>query len=153
MRSAVSGLLFAVERAGETLHAVEKTMASVLVVDDDKAVRILVKDILETRHHESIGVGSAKEALQFCRQKSFDLIVIDLWMPGINGLELIRALRTASIKVPVLLISGNLDDVSLRVAKLFDAVETLSKPFGMVELLAAVDKTLNHHPRKRAKAS
>ena len=97
--------------------------------------------------------GAAKEALQFCRHKSFDLIVIDLWMPGINGLELIRALRTASIKVPVLLISGNLDDRSRRAAKLFDAVETLSKPFGMVELLAAVDKTLNHHPRKRAKAS
>jgi DNA-binding NtrC family response regulator len=124
-------------------------MASILVVDDDEHVRILIKDILETGLHESIGVGSAKEALQFCRQKSFDLIVTDLSMPGISGLELIRALRTASIKVPVLLISGTLDDHIRRAAMLFDAVETLCKPFGLVDLLAAVDKTLEHHRQKR----
>jgi len=127
-------------------------MASILVVDDDEHVRILIKDILETRLHQSIGVGSAKEALQFCRQKSFDLIVTDLAMPGINGLELIRALRTASIRVPVLLISGSLDNHIRRAAMLFDAVETLSKPFGLVELLAVVDKTLDITARKGAKA-
>jgi CheY-like chemotaxis protein len=129
-------------------------MASILVVDDDKPVRILIKDILETRFHETIGVSSAKEALQLCRQKNFDLIITDLSMPGMNGLELIRALRTASLDVPVLLISGSLDSHFQGLAKLFDAVETLCKPFGLAELLAAVDKSLDHHhPPKKTKAA
>jgi len=128
-------------------------MASILVVDDDKPVRILIKDVLEMRLHESIAVGSAKEALQLFRQKNFDLIITDLSMPGMNGLELIRALRTASSKVPVLLISGTLDSPFQSAAKEFDAVETLVKPFKLVELLAAVDKSLDHHPQKKGKGS
>jgi CheY-like chemotaxis protein len=128
-------------------------MASILVVDDDKPIRILIKDILETRLHQSIAVGSAKEALQLCRQKSFDLIVTDLSMPGMTGLELIRALRTASSKVPVVLISGTLDNHVQSAAKSLDAVETLVKPFKLVELLAAVDKSLDRHHQKKSKAA
>jgi len=128
-------------------------MASILVVDDDKPVRILIKDIVETRLHETIAVGSAKEALQLWRQKSFDLIITDLSMPEMNGLELIRALRTASSKVPVLLISGTLDSHFQLAAKSFDAVETLVKPFKLVELLAAVDKSLDHHHKKTKTAT
>jgi CheY-like chemotaxis protein len=124
------------------LPGTKEKVSTILVVDDQELVRELIKEILESQAHEPIPVGSARKALELCKQKRFDLVITDLAMPDMDGLELIRALRAARIDVPVLAVSGSLNRDFLRIASLLGAVETLSKPFELGDLLAAVDKSL-----------
>src|SRR5262245_33492110 len=128
-------------------------MSSILVVDDDQYIRALIKEILELQGHDLVTVGSAKEVLRLCRAKRFDLIITDLAMPEMDGLELIRALRTAEVDVPVLAVSRTLNIQFLRIATRLGAVETLSKPFQLAELLAAVDRSLRKQPAQPITAS
>jgi CheY-like chemotaxis protein len=120
----------------------KEKVPAILVVDDEDYVRDLIKEILELQAHETITVGSARRALELCKQKRFDLVITDLAMPEMDGFELIQALRAARIEVPVLAVSGSLNRDFLRIAGLLNAVETLSKPFELVDLLAAVDKSI-----------
>jgi CheY-like chemotaxis protein len=91
-------------------------MPLILVVDDEEYIRTLAKEALEPEGHVVVTSGSAKEALQLCQQRSFDLLVTDLQMPAMTGFELMGALRDARINVPILVISGTHSGRSLRTA-------------------------------------
>jgi CheY-like chemotaxis protein len=122
-------------------------MPLILAVDDEEYIRTLAKEVLELEGHVVVTTGSAKEALQLCQQRSFDLLVTDVQMPAMTGLELMRALRAAGINVPILVISGTHTGLSLRTATSLGALGTLSKPFSVAELLGAVNKILGSAPR------
>jgi len=128
-------------------------MSAILVVDDEDYLRDLIKEILEMHGHDAVAIGSAQAALQLCQRMPFDLVITDVAMPGMDGLELIRALRAARLDLPVLAISGSLSGQFVRATAPLGAVETLSKPFQLVELLAAVDKSLAKRPAQAVTAS
>jgi two-component system, chemotaxis family, chemotaxis protein CheY len=122
-------------------------MPLILVVDDEEYIRTLAKEVLELEGHVVVTSGSAKEALQLCQKRSFDLLVTDVQMPTMTGLELTRALQDARINVPILVISGTHSGRSLRAAASHGALGSLSKPFTVAELLGAVNKILGSAPR------
>jgi CheY-like chemotaxis protein len=118
-------------------------MSSILVVEDEQQVRSLIKETLELGGYPDINVvGSGKEAVQFCQERVPDLVITDLVMPDMDGLQLIRSLRKSDSNLRIVAISGAAVNNLLKMAIALGAIGTLGKPFTANELLAMVDKIL-----------
>ncbi|MGZ8783381.1 MAG: response regulator [Gaiellaceae bacterium] len=119
------------------------TVIRVLVVDDEQAVRDLTVEILRRSGHEPQGVASAKRALELLDLEPFDLVVSDVVMPEMTGVELLYELRARKHQVPVVLMTGGSQNPE-RTTNAVHAGATglLYKPFSQDELRAAVAKAL-----------
>lgn len=109
-------------------------MATVVVIDDDRTVRLAMARMLEFSGFHVLDFEDARPALDEVDFSKADLIVTDLQMPT-PGDELLRVLRQRGIKVPVVVVSGILDDEAERMLKELGADRTMSKPFLMSELV------------------
>jgi CheY-like chemotaxis protein len=119
-------------------------MALILVVDDEDYLQRLIGETLNIGGHKVVLAGSGKEASLLCKERVFDLVITDLVMPDMDGLELIRCLRASHNHLPILAISGAYDGV-LKIAAALGAAGTLKKPFGPDELSSMVDQILGRH--------
>jgi two-component system KDP operon response regulator KdpE len=110
-------------------------VSRVLVVDDEAALRRVVRDALEQAGHEVEAAVDADEALALAADGAFDLIVTDLAMPRRDGLELVKEVRKSSA-VPILVLTVRGDEREK--VKLLDAGadDYVTKPFGVAELVA-----------------
>ena len=119
-------------------------MARVLVVDDDPDIRALLVFKLATRGHEVLVAANGLAGLEVCRVASPDLVLVDMNMPVMGGLEMIRTLRTTSsgIELPVVMLSamGELEGRDAAIAA--GAVDCISKPFSLADLVARVELQL-----------
>lgn len=119
-------------------------MAHILLIDDDDKLRVLLCHALEQNDHSVCAVSDGQEALrQF--DDSVQLIIIDMLMPHMGGLETIDALRKRDPSVPIIGISGGGEIASeeyLGVARTIGADRTLAKPFAQPALLRAVNELL-----------
>lgn len=117
-------------------------MLRVLVVDDEPAVRDTLSRALRRAGHDAVAVATARDGVIAIDAGRFDAVVTDICMPEVDGIELIRRLRTATQPLPVLAISGGgvsgIDGL-LPMAELLGARATLHKPFAPSELVAAVE--------------
>ena len=116
-------------------------MSSILVVEDEEHFRDIIKQVLELEGHHVSLAGSGEEAVKLCQGLTFDLVITDLVMPGMNGLDLTSFLRRFHPNLPVLVFSGA-SEALLEEAAARGAVLTLRKPFTAEELLAMVDRIL-----------
>jgi CheY-like chemotaxis protein len=120
-------------------------MKKILLIDDDDLSRGAVHKMLERAGYVVHSTGDGRGALDRYRGEPADLVITDLIMPDIDGLEIIQQLRRISPTVRVLAISGGgrVDaEEYLSVARKFGAVEVLSKPFTGQELKKAVEAAL-----------
>lgn len=110
----------------------------ILIVDDDPGQRSLLNSFLATQGFETVVVDSGDRALEKLRSETFDLMISDVRMPGLSGLETLRQARKEKITVPVLLVTA-FTDVRDAVAAMRDgAVNYLAKPIDLDELLVSV---------------
>jgi DNA-binding response OmpR family regulator len=126
-------------------------MAKILLVDDDPLVRTSLADVLSESGHQVAEAVDGDDGLSALARESFDLVVLDILMPGREGLETIREIRKQWTTLPVLAISGggrNRWCDFLRMATEFGANETLAKPFLSHEFVACVARLLGA-PRDR----
>jgi CheY-like chemotaxis protein len=125
----------------------EKAVSAVLVVDDIDVVRLTLRKFLERGGHKVTACGSADEAEALLRTWTPDIVVTDLWMPGRDGLSLIRDVRQRHARLPVIAITGGAPGMaqtsSRDEATLAGADRVLLKPVGMQELLSAVQEALD----------
>jgi CheY-like chemotaxis protein len=113
----------------------------ILVIDDEDVIRQLLKEMLEWEGYVVTTAANGKEGLQLYRLELPDLIITDIFMPEMEGLETIRALQEGSSKVKIIAISGGGErgmTSFLSLAKRFGALCTLQKPFSREELLELV---------------
>jgi two-component system response regulator MprA len=109
---------------------------NVLVVDDDSAIREALDRALRANGYDVALANDGTEALEAVESASFDAVVLDVLMPGRNGIEVCRSLRNAGNRVPVLILTAR-DAVPDRVAGLeAGADDYLVKPFALEELIA-----------------
>jgi DNA-binding response OmpR family regulator len=120
-------------------------MTRILVIDDDDSVSIAIKLVLVREGFDVITVPGGKGGLQAVELYAFDLVIVDMVMPDIDGLETIRLLHEIAPKVPVIAVSGYMFTPStaatsdfLGVADRFGITYCLHKPFRPEELLVAV---------------
>jgi two-component system KDP operon response regulator KdpE len=110
-------------------------LSRVLVADDEPAIRKVVRDALERDGHEVVAAIDGQEALERFEEGTFDLVVTDLAMPRVDGLELVKEIRRRSA-VPVLVLTVRGEEREK--VRLLDlgADDYVTKPFGVAELVA-----------------
>jgi EAL domain-containing protein (putative c-di-GMP-specific phosphodiesterase class I) len=116
---------------------------SLLVVDDDDAVLKMTRRALERRGYRVVACSSGEEALRQLGQGSFDCMVSDVQMPGINGLRLLRAVRDRDLDIPVILMTGSPEVASAAAAVEYGAYQYLIKPVGNQRLTRVVARAVN----------
>jgi putative two-component system response regulator len=124
-------------------------VSRVLVIDDEHVIRMLVMEILEAAGHEVTGAESAERALTLLDANDFDLVVSDVVMPGLSGLELLEVVRTRRASLPVILVTGAGTYDTLSQALSRGAAGLVTKPFAHAELQAAVADALERASRSR----
>jgi two-component system response regulator MprA len=108
----------------------------VLVADDDRAIRDALVRALELEGYEAVAVPDGAAALEESRRQPVDVLVLDLMMPGVDGLTVCRVLRAEKDRTPILMLTARTETVD-RVAGLdAGADDYLAKPFALDELLA-----------------
>ena len=120
-------------------------MASIVVVDDDEQIRRLLRRILQQHDHEVREAPNGQAGIELCRASRPDVVIMDLVMPGKEGLEAIRELRQDDPELRIVAISGGgvgHPQAYLSMAERFGAQRALAKPFGAAEILEAVADVL-----------
>ena len=115
----------------------------VLVIDDEPPIRKLLRMGLETQGYQIMDASNAKTALELMSDKP-DLVILDLGLPDMQGLELLRQIRAAREDVPIVVLSSRGDEVAKVAALDQGADDYVTKPFGMEELLARIRAALRH---------
>lgn len=116
--------------------------ARILIVDDEDYVRDLIRNALEPCGFEIATAASGEEALEELQRAEFDLVLSDVVMPGMEGLELLKQIRKRHPGVKVVILTGYAREQNISDFLLNGAEEYLLKPFQVHELLATVGKLL-----------
>jgi two-component system response regulator (stage 0 sporulation protein F) len=120
-------------------------MATILIIDDEEIIRVLLRSALEAAGHEVVEAANGREGLDLYRRRPADLVITDIIMPGLNGLDMLLELTREFLHAKVIAISGAGGEKNvLDVAKLLGARQTFQKPFSMPHLLGAVRYELEH---------
>jgi len=120
------------------------TPLRLLIVDDEPPIRRFLRTALVAQDYRVEEAADAEAALDFLKRNPVDLIVLDLGLPGMDGLEVLRRLRAQGTAMPVIILSSR-DDEAGKVAALdLGADDYVSKPFGVEELSARIRVALRH---------
>ena len=119
-------------------------MAKIVVADDDADIRDLVVFKLQHSGHDIVGVGDGAAAVAACQLDIPDLVILDVMMPGMSGLEACRAMRAdpALAGVPVILLTARAQEADIENGFSVGADDYVVKPFSPRELAARVDAVL-----------
>ena len=120
-------------------------MAHVLVVDDDDDVRAVVRKVVTKLGHQVWDVADGQQALRLLETSPMDLIISDVYMADMDGMELLVRIQQLDLHVPVVVISGGgykAKDEILKMAAACGAVATLDKPFTVEQLRETVEPFL-----------
>lgn len=115
-------------------------MAEILIVDDAPDIRAFIATVLTNAGHHVLEAGDGQEGLRLLDEHPIQLIITDLVMPEMDGIEMLRRVRKLTPPVPVIAVSGGSmhSPVYLGAAKHLGAVRVLHKPFNKLSLLQAV---------------
>ena len=118
-------------------------MAKILVVEDDPAIRAVIQELLESADFAVTTATDGVDALERLRQESFDLMLCDVWMPRLGGLDLLRSLRVES-RTPPRVIVMTADDTPETVLQALreQAFQYIAKPFDPVAMLEQLEHVL-----------
>ncbi|KAA0594538.1 two-component system KDP operon response regulator KdpE [Azospirillum lipoferum] len=116
----------------------------VLVVDDEPPIRRFLRTSLTAQGYDIVEAEDGTKALEEVRRRSPDLLVLDLGLPGIDGLEVIRRLRGSGVTLPIIVLSSRVDEAGKVEALDLGADDYVTKPFGVEELLARIRTAMRH---------
>jgi CheY-like chemotaxis protein len=132
-------------------------VANVLVVDDEPAVRTIVKLLLERERHVVTLAADGRAGLAALAASPIDLLIVDLFMPGMDGLETLREVRRQQPDLPVIVMSGTSLDAPglqapdfLAMAVKLGAVRAIQKPFKPRDIIGSVEECLGAAAPPRA---
>jgi DNA-binding response OmpR family regulator len=120
-------------------------MALIVVMEDDAGTRMLVASVLKRDGHVVLGAEDAEQGLELVRQRRPELVISDVQMPGMNGFQMLAALRQdpASASTPVILLTSLQERAHIRIGMTTGADDYITKPFKAMELREAVAAQLN----------
>jgi FixJ family two-component response regulator len=130
-----------------------KDAAMVFVIDDDPGIRASIQGLLKSVGLRSEAFGTGQEFLRFKRPDSPSCLVLDVRLPGVNGLDFQRQLAEAGVHIPIIFITGHGDIPMTVKAMKSGAVEFLTKPFRDQDLLDAIHQALDRDRASRQQKS
>ena len=116
---------------------------TILIVEDEQYLRNTITDHLEANHYKTLTASTGLEALTIATSHCPDLILLDLGLPDIDGIEIIQEIRTWSI-IPIIVVSGRIQEHEIVLALDSGADDYITKPFGTSELLARIRTAFRH---------
>lgn len=120
----------------------------ILVVDDEISIRMGIREFAEYQGYDVTGVANGREALELCRQQDFDLIIMDIMMPEMDGYEAYRRIREIK-DIPALMLSAKGEEYDKLQGFEAGIDDYVVKPFSIKELMARVNVILmRHEPRE-----
>jgi DNA-binding NtrC family response regulator len=123
-------------------------MASILVVDDEMGIRELLNEILTDEGHTVYAAESAVQARTIREQMRPDLVLLDIWMPDVDGITLLKEWsKTGQLTMPVVMMSGHATIDTAVEATRIGALNFLEKPIALQKLLKTVNKALESSPK------
>lgn len=121
-------------------------MTSILIVDDAEALRGTMAAVLKKAGYDVVEAANGEQALAALSEQRFDLAIVDIWMPKMDGLSLLKEVRAQHAELPVVIVSGGGPhsplERSAALADIYGAAQVLFKPFENAELLDAVNGAL-----------
>lgn len=129
------------------MDAAKSEGARILVVDDEEIIHVSLGRILGRQGHEVDAVLAAPAALERLASRNYDLVITDLMMPEMNGIELMETMQEKGIQVPVLMITGYPTIRTALHALRLGAVDYVAKPYTRSELLGPVNRALRRASR------
>ncbi len=120
--------------------------SDILVIEDDKQIQIFLKYVLEKEHYACQQAETGEQALTRLEERPADVILLDLGLPDIDGMDLITKIRSRWDTTPILVISARDQDEEKAAALDLGADDYLTKPFSSTELLARIRTALRHCP-------
>jgi len=121
---------------------VPMVIPSLLITDDDAALRETLGGIFQPRGFRVLLAGDGEEALRIVGSEEIHLVLLDIHMPRLSGLETLRRLRENQFRSPCILLSARWDDALREQARLAEAFSVLSKPVSRMQLTMTVDHAL-----------
>src|SRR6266446_3267875 len=125
------------------LSLMQNRAARILIIDDEPRVLSVLSSLLSNAHYCKTAT-SAVEALEYLKEETYDLVLSDIMMPGMSGLELLAEITRLSRDTVVILISGNLNIQSAIEAMRRGAFDYVTKPFDLCDVETAVARALRH---------
>lgn len=127
-------------------------MAKILIIEDDKNIAELERDYLEIDGFEVKIIQNGEDGLKEALKGDFDLIIVDLMLPGADGFEICKRIR-ASMEIPLIIVSAKDADIDKIRGLRLGADDYMTKPFSPSELVARVKNHLNRYKRLLGKQS
>ena len=124
-----------------------------LIVEDDEAVRNTLAKVLTSSGIQSVLTASGQEAIKQLETESFDIILLDINLDGMDGFEVIHALRDTGNQIPVMVVSGRTEDVDMLYSLEIGADDYITKPFNPVTLAAKVKALIRRSHASSAAAT
>jgi len=118
------------------------TKADILVIDDEEIIRSLFKETLEELGHRVVTVETGSEGLELVKQRDFDLVFLDLKMPGMDGAKLFRRIKAIKPTLPVTIITGYPESDMMAQALAQGPLGVMNKPFTESDIITAVNNFL-----------
>src|SRR5438132_1431533 len=125
-------------------------MPRILIVDDEPGIRQSLKGVFEDEGFQTEAVSSGEECLKKLEQAAYDLVLLDIWLPGIDGIETLRRLREKSSKTHVIMISGHATIATAVTATTLGAYDFIEKPLALAHNLLTARNALSHRRLERA---
>jgi len=110
----------------------------VLIVEDDAAIREALREAISADGHEPVVAPDGRQAVQRFSEQPFDLVLLDLMLPGLSGYDVCRKIRETDRRVPILMLTAKGEEIDKVLGLELGADDYVTKPFGVRELLARV---------------
>lgn len=117
--------------------------ARILVVDDEDALRTVLSSELEGEGYEVDTAGDGDEAIDIVQKKQFNLVLLDIKMPKVDGFEVLKFIKDKSPHVKVIMLTGFADLKNAIESKKLGAEDFVSKPYYLVDLLTTIERVLS----------
>lgn len=127
-------------------------MARILVIEDEPEMQRGLRDNLEFEKYDVLVIGDGNKGLETIREKKFDLILLDVMLPGISGFDICKKARAEGITTPIILLTAKGEEVDKVLGLEFGADDYITKPFSLRELLARVKAVLRRTPSENIHA-
>jgi two-component system nitrogen regulation response regulator NtrX len=124
-------------------------LSTILVVDDEQGIREVLQDVLADEGHRVITVEDGFRALEILEQGSVDLVILDVWLPNMGGIDVLKRIRDNWPEIEVVVISGHANiNMAVQAVKI-GAFDFLEKPLSLEKTITVVENALKMEELKR----
>jgi CheY-like chemotaxis protein len=134
-------------RKGEKIKTLSKEKAGVLIIEDEKNIREVLKEMLSTEGYEVTCVAKGKEGIELFKKKKFDLVITDLGIPGMSGWEVADQIKSINPSTPVVLSTGWGVEFDPATMKSKNVDQVIKKPFNLKQVLEVISNLVGEEKK------